>query len=281
MNPDGEPELRFEGISVSIGDAEILQHLTVSVPRGSFVGLCGPNGSGKSTLLRTAFRALRPDAGVVWLGETNIQTLPMKAVAQQMSVVLQERSSDFDYTVEDLVLMGRAPHKGLLEPDNAADRDAVRKALSQVGMLCFTGRSFASLSGGEKQRVLIARAIAQEAPLLVLDEPTNHLDIRYQLEIMDLVADLSITVVAALHDLNIASTYCDYLYLLSHGRIAAAGRPEDVLTPELIGSIFGVRADLISHPVTGRSQIVYLSEVQRSRAEIGSGSVADAERLKM
>ncbi|WP_306301356.1 ABC transporter ATP-binding protein [Thalassobacillus sp. C254] len=160
--------------------------------------------------------------------------------------------------------MGRSPHKRFLDRDNIEDEKIAEKALSEVGMLSFSRRSFASLSGGEKQRVIIARALTQEADVLVLDEPTNHLDIQHQLQILDLVKRLKQTVIGALHDLNLAAAYCDKIYVLNHGEIYASGTPQDVLTTELMREIFGVETVVMEHPITKKLAITYLSEGMHS-----------------
>jgi len=251
--------LAYDHVSVAAGGRRIVTDVTLHVPSGGLVGLIGPNGSGKSTLLRTAYRMLRPSAGAVWLGGDDVHRLPYRTVARRLAVVRQEQDGDFEFTVAETVAMGRTPHKGLLDREADEDRRLVADALERVGMASFAGRRFVTLSGGEKQRVLVARAIAQRARYLLLDEPTNHLDVRYQLEIMDLVAGLGATVLAALHDLNIAAAYCDRVYVLQAGRIVASGSLDQVLSPELVELVYGVRAGVVRHPLTGDRQLCFLS----------------------
>lgn len=259
--------LHTSQMAVEIADRMILEQIDLQVKPGAFVGVIGPNGSGKSTLLKTIYRVRKPDAGVVTLDGEDIYRLTPREAAQRMAVVRQESSAEFDFSVREIVMMGRTAHKRLFQSDTARDRELVETALARTGMQDFAERSFLSLSGGEKQRVMIARALAQEARLLVLDEPTNHLDIRYQLQIMEILKSLRLTVLAALHDLNIAAMYCDQLYVLCEGRIAAAGAPQDVLTPKLIREVFGVETEVFVHPRTQKKHIVYLAGIDQPAKE--------------
>ena len=175
-------------------------------------------------------------------GGTDIRELSYKKSAQTIAVLAQHNYYNFEFSVQDVVLMGRSPHKRTMERDNAEDYAIVARALETVGMADMAKRSFSTLSGGEQQRVILARALAQETPCLILDEPTNHLDITYQLELMDIVQSLGRTVVAAIHDLNIAAMYCTRLFVMQKGQLIAAGTPKEVLTPELIQQVYGVKA---------------------------------------
>ncbi|MDE2929839.1 MAG: ABC transporter ATP-binding protein [Chloroflexota bacterium] len=250
--------LHVEKVTWRVEEQAILRDVAVDVAAGELVGVLGPNGSGKSSLLRCIYRALKPDAGYIALDGDNVWDLDAKEAARRTATVLQETPGEFEFVVWEMVLMGRTPHKSMFARENAEDHDLVESALGQVGMLPFAERSFATLSGGEKQRVLIARALAQQARFLILDEPTNHLDVRYQLEILDLVRGLQVTTFTALHDLNLAATYCDRLYIMSEGEIVAAGTPEDVFQPALLRKVFGVEAEVQVHPRTGKLHIVFL-----------------------
>ncbi|GAX90306.1 heme ABC transporter ATP-binding protein [Effusibacillus lacus] len=254
--------LTVENVSVSIDKKTLLRNIGLRVEAGEFVGMIGPNGSGKSTLLKSVYRILQPDAGIITLDGEEIHRMSPRQTAQRMAVVRQESPVEFDFSVREIVMMGRSPHKRLLESDTAQDREIVDDALSRVGMQEFLERSYTTLSGGEKQRVLIARALAQQAKFLVLDEPTNHLDIRYQLQIMDLVKVLNVTVLAALHDLNIAAVYCDRLYVIESGEIVAFGTPEEVLRTDIIRDVFGVETEVIIHPITGKPHITFFSDTR-------------------
>jgi len=252
--------LRANHLSYSIHDKQILHEVSIQVKEKQFVGLIGPNGSGKSTLLKNLYRLLKPESGTVLLNEKDIFKQSNKLIAKSLAVVGQETPIVFDFQVRDLVSMGRTPHKKLFEIDHQKDVQIVKEALSQTGIAHLETRNFSSLSGGEKKRVMVARALAQQANILILDEPTNHLDIQHQLQLMDLIQTLQLTVIAALHDLNIAAMYCGKIYVLQHGRIVRYGTPEEVLTPKLLRDVFGVYAEVQQHPLTGKPHLTYISE---------------------
>lgn len=246
----------ISGVDVSIEGQAILAGVTFEVEDGEFHGVIGPNGSGKSTLLRCVYRALQPTAGaIVFDGDDLWRSLTARAAARRRAVVTQDSSIDLDFSVRDVVAMGRSPHKGIFERDNRADAAIVADALETVGMAWAIERLVATLSGGERQRVLLARALAQRAPVLVLDEPTNHLDVRAQVELLDLIRSLGLTTIAALHDLDQAAALCDSVSVLQRGRVVASGPPSAVLTPALIEEVFGVRAHIGTHPLTGRPHV--------------------------
>jgi len=245
------------GVGVRIARTTLLSDVDLEVASGSVVGVLGPNGSGKSTLLRTVYRSLQPTTGAVWIDHDDLRALRPRTAARRIAVVTQDSSGDFELSVLDVVLMGRTPHKRGLAADTSADRDLARASLARVDAGHLEDRSIATLSGGERQRVLLARALTQAAPVLILDEPTNHLDIAHQLELLSLVRELPVTAVVALHDLNLGVAYCDAVAVLDHGRVVAAGPPTEALTTEVVRDVFGVRADLLSHPRTGRPLLVF------------------------
>jgi len=242
----------------------ILDQVSVEVRPGEFVGVIGPNGSGKTSSLRCAFRYHRPQSGEVRLAAQDIWAMPANWHARQAAVVLQEFPEDFGLTVRDVVEMGRTPHKSLFQADDAEDGAIVDAALEQVGLSAHQQRPFETLSGGEKQRALLARALAQQPSLLILDEPTNHLDLHHQLALLRLVRRLGISTVATLHDLNLAAAFCDRLYVLQHGRIVAEGTPAEVLTAELLASVFGVAALIDAHPAGGHPRITLLTQEEQN-----------------
>ncbi|EHS57817.1 ABC transporter ATP-binding protein [Paenibacillus sp. Aloe-11] len=250
-------------VTFSIHDKQLIDDICLQVQKGDLVGLIGPNGSGKSTLLKNMYRVLKPDNGWITLDGRDMLRMKYKETARQMAVVSQDATQTFDFSVRDIVLMGRHPHKKLLEADTAVDYELVEQALKRVGMDTQAEQSFATLSGGEKQRVLIARALAGQAKFLMLDEPTNHLDIRYQLQILDLVKALQVTTLAALHDLNLAALYCDRMYVLQEGKVVASGITEDILQPSLLRSVFGVETEVCIHPKTGKPNITFLPDSLR------------------
>lgn len=252
--------LAAHDVTVRVGDRLLNDAVSLSADRGEFVGLIGPNGSGKTTLLKTMYRALVPTAGVVTLDADDIHRMRPRDVARRLAVVPQESSLEFDYSVWEMAMLGRIPHKTRFSGDNRHDIDVVSGALERVGALGLAGQDFQRLSGGEKQRVLVARALAQEAEYLILDEPTNHLDVRYQFEILDLLRELDVGVLAALHDLNLAARYCDRLYMLDNGRICAAGSPTEVLNPAIIRSAFAVDIETTRAPLSGLAQVFFVRQ---------------------
>lgn len=237
-------EIKADHIKLAFDQAQILRDVSVTVQNKKFVGIIGPNGSGKSTLLKCIYRVLHPDTGAVYLdGHTLFEMSPRES-AKKLAVVAQHNYYNFDFTIEEVVLMGRSPHKKSMERDNAEDYRIVNACIEKVGMSQFKGRNFSTLSGGEQQRIILARALAQQTPCIVLDEPTNHLDIKYQLQLLDIVKDLDLTVVSAIHDLNIAAMYCDYLYAMKDGIIVYQGSVEQVLTSDIIRQLYEVEADI-------------------------------------
>ena len=232
-------------IKMEIGNNEILKGVSIDSKNREFIGIIGPNGSGKSTLLKCIYRILKPNNGCIMLGEEDISKMSVKESAKKLAVVAQHNYYNFDFSVGEVVLMGRSPHKKSLEPDNSEDYDIVNESLEKVGMLGFKNRSFSTLSGGEQQRVILARALAQQTPCLILDEPTNHLDIKYQLSLLNIVKSLNLTIISAIHDLKIASMYCDRLFVMKDGQIVASGTPQDILTKELIKEIYEIDVEII------------------------------------
>ena len=249
-------EIRASDVRAVLGGSQILRGVDLRAERGELVGVIGPNGSGKSTLLKCIYRVLQPSGGAVYLDGRALSQYSYKESARQVAVVAQHNYYNFDFSVQDVVMMGRSPHKRALDRDNAQDHQMVAQALKTVGMADFARRSFATLSGGEQQRVILARALAQNTPCLILDEPTNHLDIKFQLQLMDIVKRLDRTVIAAIHDLNIAAMYCDRLYALKDGEIVAVGTPGEVLTPDFIRRVYEVDARTFTDE-TGQLHILY------------------------
>lgn len=246
-----------ENVRLSYGAKEILKGISLEVPEKQFVGIIGPNGSGKSTMLKCIYRVLKPSGGCVRLDGEDMDGISYRNSAKKMAVLAQHNYYNFEFSVREVVLMGRAPHKKALERDNAKDYEIVDEALKTVGMFDFIDRDFSTLSGGEQQRVILARALAQQTPCLILDEPTNHLDITHQLQLMRMVKQLNVTVVSAIHDLNIAAMFCDCLYVLKDGEIVGCGRTEEVLTRELISDIYHVETEIVRDH-NGQMHILYV-----------------------
>ena len=248
--------LELRDLCVDIDSVCIVSDINLTVANGTFAGLLGPNGSGKSTILKAIYRIYKPAAGAVYLDGRNTLGLTAREAARRIAVVSQESPVEFDLSVREMVMLGRLPHKRIFEADNEVDYTVVAEALATVGCQRLAGRSYQTLSGGEKQRVLVARALAQQADHLILDEPTNHLDIRYQMEILELVAGLGVTVLAALHDLGLAALYCDEIHLLSDGRLRTSGSPDRVITAERVQEVYGADVLVIRHPETGTPQLL-------------------------
>lgn len=236
--------LQAEKVSFGIKEKQILTQAGFEVQEGEFAGIIGPNGSGKSTLLKNVYKVLRPQEGKITFMDRDVLAMSNREMAQRLAVVIQEQEASFDFTVEEVVMMGRHAKKKMMEAEDEDDRELVAQTLRATGLYEMREQSFITLSGGEKQRAFIARALVQDTPCLLMDEPTNHLDIKYQLELMKLVKEQKKTVVAVIHDLNIASMYCDRLYVLKEGRIAASGAPKQVLTPEFIRKVYEVEAEV-------------------------------------
>ncbi|MEV1051090.1 ABC transporter ATP-binding protein [Streptomyces sp. NPDC049887] len=243
--------LALEDVSVVVEGRALVDRASLHMARGEVVGLVGPNGAGKSTLLRTVYRALRPTSGRVLLDGKDVQRMSGKSLARQLAAVLQESAADFELSVQDVVAMGRTPHKRPFDGDDADDRAIIMAALDELDAACLAQAPFTRLSGGEKQRVLIARALAQRAGTMVLDEPTNHLDLRHQLDTLRLVRRLGVTALVALHDLNLAAAFCDRICVMDGGRVVTTGSPSEVLTTELLADVYRVDAEVTEHPRTG------------------------------
>lgn len=232
-----------DGIGVSFGQNRALDDVSLRADAGEVVGLIGPNGSGKTTLLRTLYGSLDPDHGTVRFDGRDLASMRRRELAKSIAVVAQEPASDLPLMVADAVLLGRTPHLSLLQRHSRRDVRIAAQALHRVGATHLARRGFDHLSGGEKQRVLIARALTQQPRCLLMDEPTNHLDIHYQHDILQLVRSLRVTTVVVLHDLNLAARYCDRLVVLEQGHRRAFGTPDEALRPEVLGSVYGVTVD--------------------------------------
>ena len=237
-----------------------LHDVTVAVPRGSLTGLLGPNGCGKTTLLKLLSGVLRPRQGTIALDGRAMSGIPRRELARHVAVVPQETHPAFDYTAMEMVLMGRHPHLGAFQLEGPADLAIAREALLATGTLHLADRPYMTLSGGEKQRVVIAGALAQSPDVLLLDEPTASLDLGYQLEIAALLSRLNIargvTMVLATHDLNLAASLCDTLVLMRDGRVLAQGPTRDVLTGAAIRQLYDVDADVQFHERAGHLTVV-------------------------
>ncbi len=252
--------VRAEDIWAGYGDRVVLRGVNLRIARGEFVGLLGPNGSGKSTLLRVLSGVLKPSRGQVWLEGHPLSGLRAKDVAKRLAFVPQREEVAFGFTAWEVVLLGRAPYIGWWGKERAEDIGAAQRAMERTDCLSLAQRSVGSLSGGERQRVVLARGLAQETSLLLLDEPLTHLDVAHQVGTLSLLRQLnreeSLTVLAALHDINLASEFCDRLLVLRQGQIVADGSPSEVVTPSLLARVFGLDAWVRVNPATGRPHVL-------------------------
>ena len=278
--------IEVDGVTVQFGDVTALAEVSLTVEPGRFIGLVGPNGSGKTTLLRTISGVLSPDTGSIRVAGYGVGSTSQRAISRKVAVVPQDTSLTFDFSVRELVAMGRTPYVSRLGRADRADRDAVEAALARTAVADLADRSVTAVSGGERQRVLLARTLAQDTPIMLLDEPTASLDINHQLRTLDLVRELAAggkTVVAAIHDLNLAAHYCDELVLLGSGRRIETGSPETVLTEANLESVFGTNAVVTRHPVTGSTLVMALpdrpSGNRRGRIHVVGGGGAAARLL--
>lgn len=243
-------------IKYAINSTDILKGVSLKVKEGKMVGIIGPNGSGKTTVLKHIYRALATEKKSIYIDGKAIENYTYKDTARLLTVMKQENTSDFDYKVIDMVLLGRSPYHNYFEAFNKEDREKAMKALQYVGMAQNMNKSFATLSGGEKQRVLMARSIVQETEIYILDEPTNHLDVHYQWAIMEMIYRMKKTVLGVFHELNLAAQYCDYIYVLNHGRVVAEGETQSTITSKLLRDIFKVDADIVYRD-SGKPYIIF------------------------
>lgn len=248
--------LRVLGVSFSYGEAPVLEEAHLAVESGQIVGIIGPNGAGKTTLLRLVSGYLKPRMGRLVLDEEELERLTSRGLARKVAVVPQDIPSEFEFTVADIVRMGRNPYLGLLQPLSAEDESIVGSALERTGLAALRDRPFTRLSGGERQRVLVARAIAQQPKLLLMDEPTAHLDLNFQLVTMKLVRSLGVAALMVMHDINLAAAFCDRLVMMKGGRIVAAGSVDELVTAERIRDVFGIEATVMRHPRSGRPVVI-------------------------
>lgn len=252
--------ITVNNLELTIGKRQILRNISLEIPEGAFVGIIGPNGSGKSTLLKCIYRVLQPTGGQVKLYDKVLDELTYRQTALQLAVVAQHTDYNFDFSVNDIVLMGRAPYKNFLQRYTKEDYAIAQKYLQVVGLAGFAERAFASLSGGEQQRVILARALSQETKCIILDEPTNHLDITYQLQILDIIKSMDVTALAAIHDLNLAAMYCDFLIVVKDGLIIGQGTPQELLTPQFLEQVYQVESIVERDPVTHQISVKFIPQ---------------------
>jgi iron complex transport system ATP-binding protein len=258
------PLLDIQNLHGGYGRQNVIQGVSFKIEKGDFVGMIGPNGSGKSTLLRLASRVLNPRRGRVLLEGTDIRVLHTKKLFQKMAFVPQDTQFSFPLTVLETVLLGRIPHLGRFQAERKKDLMAAERAVELTDIHQLIDRDFDELSAGERQRIIIAKALAQEPTLLFLDEPTSHLDIGYQVQMLNLLRDLNknegLSILVVLHDLNLASEYCDRIILLNNGLISKEGTPQEVLTYQNIESVYKTVVLVYENPVSKRPTVILVSK---------------------
>jgi iron complex transport system ATP-binding protein len=261
--------IQVDNLSFRYDKTDILCEVTFSVKQGEILGIIGPNGSGKTTILRLLTGIQHPLSGEISIAEKKLSFWNRKELAKQIAVVPQDTFVPFNYTVREIILMGRTPHLRLLQFEGKQDYAILDQAMAFTDTLDLSTRYFDALSGGEKQRALIARALVQEPTILLLDEPTAHLDLNHQIEILDLVkrlnAEQNLTVVFVTHDLNLAAGYCNRLILLSQGKIASSGPPKEVITESNILQVYGTKVIVSYHPLTSVPQVNLVSQTPFQR----------------
>jgi iron complex transport system ATP-binding protein len=262
--------LGIEGLACGYGRGEVLSDVTLGIAAGTVLALLGPNGSGKTTLLRTLARLLRPRAGVIYLDGEPLWQRGRTWAHRRVAIAAQDDAGDSTLTVEEVVRLGRAAHRGWWRPMTTDDIAVIDRALRRTDLVPLRDRPVAELSAGEWQRVLLARALAQEPSVLLLDEPTAHLDLNYQVEILELAEALArdegLAVVLSLHDVNQAAIWADRIALLAEGHLLAVGHPGDVLTPELLGRAYRCPVTVERHPITGVPMVL---PSRRTRRDVG------------
>ena len=255
------PAISLQQLSFSYRTQPVLQGVSLEIPQRSLLALIGPNGSGKTTLLRLMSKVLRPQQGTILLHGRPLSSFSARDLARQLAVISSEQHFEFPFSVADVVAMGRFPHLNRLERMSDQDWTMVDEAMERTSVLHFRHRSISQLSSGEKQRVLIARAIAQQPSVLMLDEPNAHLDINHQIAIFNLLRTLNrqhqMTVIVVLHDLSAAATFCETMVLLHRGQIVRTGTPAEVITAELIQQTYGAEVAVFPSPLGGRPQIAF------------------------
>ncbi|WP_007509265.1 ABC transporter ATP-binding protein [Pseudofrankia saprophytica] len=272
-----QPRLSGQAVTLRYGPREIVKDLSVDIPTGRITVIVGANACGKSTLLRGLARLLAPASGAVYLDGKDIHSLPTKAVAAKLGILPQSPAAPDGIRVVDLVARGRYPHQGWFRQLSPGDDAAVARALVVTDTVELASRSVDELSGGQRQRVWIAMTLAQGTDLLLLDEPTTFLDVSHQVDVLDLLTDLNRqegkTIVIVLHDLNLACRYADHLIAMRSGAVVAAGDASEIVTEELVTTVFGIRARVVPDPVSGTPMVVPIGRYHADASSEPAGAV--------
>ncbi len=256
-----EVVIKTKNLNWAYNGTKVLENISIDIRFGTFTGILGPNGAGKTTLLKLILNLLQVEKDSILIRGLDIKTYSQKELARIEAYVPQSVKIDFSFTVEQVVLMGRTPFLGRFERESSKDIEIAEWAMKETGVLELRNKLITQLSGGELQRVVIARALTQEPILLALDEPTSHLDIHHQINILSILRTLAkregLTIVAVLHDVNHALEYCDNLFLLDKGRIVKSGSPENVVTPKVMKDVYNLNVEISKNPFTGKSYMVH------------------------
>lgn len=278
-------QIKIENLSFGYDEKPVLQAINIELPMRGFISIVGPNGSGKSTLLKQISAVLKPTEGHVLLGGTNIAAMKKRDISKLMSVVPQNTALEFDYKVTDVVMMGRYPYISRLKGETQQDKEIAVRNMEYTNTFQLKDRSFNQLSGGERQRVILAQALTQQPRILLLDEPISHLDLQHQIEIMNLIKKLTmdqeLTVIAVLHDLNMASAYSDHVIMLKNGQISCQGTPVETFTVQNIKKVFDITVEVEVSPLTNKPYIYAITRTAAVKNNVkvhvicGGGSGSD------
>lgn len=272
--------LSAEDVSFAVGLAQLLEAVSLEVRPGTLLGLIGPNGAGKSTLLKCISQLLAPSTGRVSLDGEDLRGRPPQEIARHIALLPQSTTLNFAFTCLEVVLMGRNPHLGRFQAEGARDHAIAQQSMTDTGSAEFVTRLITEVSAGERQRVLLARALTQQPRLLLLDEPTAGLDVQHQLQVFTLIRDLvgqGLTAIAVVHDLNLAARYCDRLVLLDRGAVRARGRVDDVLTPENLADVFNVEATVDLDPALGVPRVTVIKALDGAQAPTDGEAPANGD----
>lgn len=258
MNSLNPSAIKVQNLSYNFDTLEILHKININFSENKFYSIIGPNGSGKTTLLKNIAKILKPKEKTVFVENMDILNLKSRFLAKRIAVVPQNTTIDFDFSAWDIVLMGRTPYLSKFESESEEDYNIVRSAMNMTNTWHLRDKLINQLSGGEKQRVLIAMALTQNTDIILLDEPISHLDLHHQIEILDTIKSLTnkITVIAVLHDLNLASQYSDYMILMDNGSIVKQGTPEEVITEKNITDVYKINICMIKNPINGKPHVI-------------------------
>ncbi|HHY81389.1 MAG TPA: ABC transporter ATP-binding protein [Clostridiales bacterium] len=267
MNIVSKHPVAVHDLSWKYGERIILRNINLKIERGRFYGIIGPNGSGKTTLLRNISKSLVPAAKAVYIDDLDAAGLSSRDIAKKLAVVPQSTNVEFDFTVTDIVLMGRNPYIRRFGSESRADMEIAEKAMKATNTWHLKDKCISEISGGERQRVIIARALAQDTAVMLLDEPVSQLDIHHQIEIMELICSLTrgraLTAVSVMHDLNLAAQYSDFLILISEGIIVCQGTPQQVITKENLKNVYHLDSFIVNNPVTGKPYIMHVEKLKK------------------